>query len=125
MKPITYLLLFISILTACNNDPLTQEQERELLNEQAALIVNLSESVTCTDAADWSFTAFGSKPCGGPWSYIAYSNSIDTEYFLQLVQAYNIAEKAYNLKWDIVSDCTLVNPPSSVECEDGKAILIY
>ena len=88
-------------------------------------IYDLSNSISCTNADDWTFTAYGSKACGGPQGYIAYSNQIDIQVFLNKVEAYTQAENAYNIKWDIVSTCDVPNPPISIECSNGYSILKY
>lgn len=123
---LTLLSIFLSLFLAftCSEDD-NQQEEYEALQEQYTKIVALSESVTCENAEDWNFTAFGSKACGGAKGYIAYSTSIDTEAFLQMVQDYNEAEAAYNIKWGIVSDCMAVMPPQGVICQDGKPVLVY
>ena len=93
----------------------------DLFNE----IQNLTYSVSCSDSSNWLFTSYGAKACGGPQGYIAYSNKIDTVAFLQKIEAYSKAEKEYNYKYGVVSDCSLPNAPKSVECQNGYPILKY
>lgn len=88
-------------------------------------IYTLSTSIACTDSNNWDFVAFGSKACGGPQGYIAYSKTIDVQSFLQKVQAYTEAERLFNIKWDIVSDCALINEPIGVACENNFPVLKY
>ncbi len=83
------------------------------------------DTAICTGPAQWSFTALGSKACGGPKTYIAYPHSIDTVAFLQLVKKYNEAEHAFNEKHNIISDCMAILPPAEVSCVDGKPVLVY
>ena len=85
--------------------------------------VNLSKEIN--DAHKLSFTAFGAKACGGPQGYLPYSNQIDTNAFLKKVEVYSQSEKEYNLKWGVISDCAIVNPPKSIECQNGYPILKY
>jgi hypothetical protein len=66
----------------------------------------------------------GSKACGGPARYIAYHQSIERE-FLNLVENFTTLQKAYNEQNDVVSDCMLVSPPRTIQCEADKAILVY
>jgi hypothetical protein len=66
----------------------------------------------------------GSKACGGPTRYIAYHQSIEKR-FLDLVQSFTAIQKAYNEKNSVVSDCMLVGPPKSIQCEGNKAVLVY
>lgn len=102
-----------------------QEKDHQDLMDLFNEISELANSVSCTDASDWTFTAYGSKACGGPQGYIAYSNQIDTEAFLEKVEAYRIAENAYNIKWSISSTCDIAKQPTSVECQNGHPVLNY
>ncbi|MEN8139573.1 MAG: hypothetical protein ABFR62_14220 [Bacteroidota bacterium] len=103
----------------------TKEQDAAMLEERYAEILTLSQSVNCDNPDDWTFTAIGSKACGGPANYIAYSKKIDTTAFLNLVEEFTLAQAIYNVKWGIMSDCTVTPKPVGVDCKDGKAILIY
>lgn len=88
-------------------------------------MVSLSESETCSDSEDWLFTAYGSKACGGPIGYIAYSKKIDQNYFLGLVDRFTGLQAEYNRKTGAVSDCALALRPTRVSCENGKPKFIY
>jgi hypothetical protein len=67
----------------------------------------------------------GNKACGGPASYIAYHQSLERE-FLDLVNRFNVLEKEYIKKNNLISDCKmLVVPPVGVRCEKNKPVLIY
>lgn len=88
-------------------------------------MVSLSESETCSDSKDWLFTAYGSKACGGPTGYIAYSKKIDQNYFLGLVDRFTELQAEYNRKTGAVSDCALALRPTRVTCENGKPKFIY
>ncbi len=96
-----------------------QEQDHRELMSLFDEIYQLSISVSCTNANDWTFTAYGSKACGGPQGYIAYSTQIDTATFLQKIEEYYNLEKAFNIKWNIVSTCDLVQSPKEIVCENG------
>mgnify|MGYP000244680264 CR=1 FL=1 len=102
-----------------------QEKDYRSLMDLFSDIQRLSNSISCTDSENWLFTGFGAKACGGYQGYIAYSKDLDTDSFLQKVDNYSKAEKAFNKKWNIVSDCAIINPPISVECKNGYAILNY
>jgi hypothetical protein len=103
----------------------SQEIEHRSLMDLFNEIQNLSYSVSCLNATDWSFVAYGSKACGGAQGYIAYSSQIDTASFLKKIEAYAQAEKDFNFKWGLISDCSITNPPTSVECQNGIPTLIY
>ncbi len=102
-----------------------QEMDHRHLMDLFNEIYNLSISVPCEDAKDWTFTAYGSKACGGPQGFIPYSNQIDVVNFLNKVDTYTAAENAYNIKWGIISTCDLPQQPTSVACQNGLPILNY
>ena len=123
LKNIGYLYLFFVVLgcqvTENQNDDLSSLQ---ILFEE---IQTLANSAACTDATEWTFVSYGAKACGGPQGYIAYSNQIDVAYFLSLIEEYTTAEREYNIRWGIVSTCTLPPIPEGVSCQNGDAVLIY
>ena len=121
-----FFALIIIFLSACSSTKdLTQDQEKENLSNSFQKITSLANSENCVDASTWSFTAYGSKACGGPQGYIAYSNNINTTQFLALVEQYTQDEKSYNQKWGIISDCSIPQEPTSVNCEDDEAVFVY
>ena len=67
----------------------------------------------------------GTKACGGPSLYIAYSLNINTTSFLKKVEEYTVYEDNFNKKWSIFSDCSITPRPLGVECRNGKAYLYY
>jgi hypothetical protein len=88
-------------------------------------MVALSESQICSNSEEWLFTAYGSKACGGPIGYIAYSKKIDQNYFLGLVDRFTELQAEYNRKTGAVSDCALAVRPTRVTCENGKPKFMY
>jgi hypothetical protein len=132
----TYFILFLALLTiSCSKDDDSQEPATptsfELSVKQDPLksmweeILSLSESETCNDPAEWEFAAYGSKPCGGPWGYIAYSVNIDTADFQAKLEEFRIEQKKYNEDNGQMSTCDMAEEPSGVTCESGKAVLVY
>jgi len=121
----TVLFLFFAFASCDKNNESTKEGEAEKLSEMLADIMSLSESVDCADPADWNFTAIGNKACGGPTGYIAYSNEIDVDKFLEQVEKYTLAQKEFNVKWEISSDCSLPAEPRGIVCENGKPKFEY
>ncbi|WP_010178873.1 DUF6970 domain-containing protein [Aquimarina agarilytica] len=119
-KPISY-----TRSKECKKCELTQGEEREVLNKMLAELKEISESVVCENATEWDFTAVGSKACGGPNGFIAYSTKIDVKDFLAKVAKYTKAEDDFNKKWGVVSTCDVLVPPSTIVCNDGKAILVF
>jgi hypothetical protein len=124
MKRIAIFLIALLVVSCelATTEPILVTSE-ELLSAQAE-IIRLAESVPCTNASEWKFTPMGSKACGGPARYIAYHQSVERE-LLDLVERFNLLQKAYNEKNNVISDCMLVGPPRTVQCEANKAILVY
>lgn len=121
-----FLSILIILLSACSGSKdLNQNQDAENLSSKFQEIKTLSESESCDNSNEWTFVAYGSKACGGPQGYIAYSKNINVQEFLKLVETYTAAEEDYNNKWNIVSDCSFVMPPLNVSCEESKAVLVY
>ncbi len=121
-----FLILALSLIACTEQNTSTQETDHQELSEKYQIIVEIVNSVACTNAEDWTYTAIGAKACGGPHGYIAYSLSgIDVANFLNLVSEYTTAEHEFNIKWGIMSDCSLEPVPTDVICDDGVAQLIY
>ena len=124
MKRIAIFLIALLVVSCelATTEPILVTSE-ELLSAQAE-IIRLAESVPCTNASEWKFTPMGSKACGGPARYIAYHQSVERE-LLDLVERFTSLQNAYNEKNNVISDCMLVGPPRTVQCEANKAILVY
>lgn len=118
-------LLFLASCEGKDYYQASKANERADLNRLKAEIEKMAGQTPCNNVADWTFVAMGAKPCGGPTHYIAYSNKIDTELFLNKVATYEAKEKAFNVKWNIASDCMLIGPPKTIECVGDKARLVY
>ncbi len=102
-----------------------QEKDHKELMNVFNEIELLSMSVSCTDSNNWDFVAYGSKACGGPQGYIAYSSLIDVTSFLEKVTVYTKLEDEYNKKWGIGSTCDVTPQPKKVNCENGYPVLKY
>jgi hypothetical protein len=124
MKRIGIFLISLLVVSCelATNEPLIITAE-ELVKQQTE-IIQLSESVSCTNASEWKFTPMGNKACGGPARYIAYHQSVERE-FLDLVERFTTAQKTYNETNNVLSDCMLVGPPRTIQCEANKAVLVY
>ena len=88
-------------------------------------IQNLVYAITCNDTLNWTFTAYGTKACGGPQGYIAYATHMDTVAFLKKIELYTEAEKEFNITWGIISDCGISTQTISVACSNGHPMLTY
>lgn len=100
---------------------LTVEESKEMENLKNE-IKTLASSEKCSNPADWKTVGLGVKACGGPVSYIAYSNKIEEKIFLEKVDLYNQKSSEYNKKYNLVSDCMLVMQPENIVCENDKPV---
>ncbi|MCC3216111.1 MULTISPECIES: hypothetical protein [Chryseobacterium] len=101
----------------------SQKYEQAQLDRLKASIESEVSGEKCTDASEWAFAPMGSKACGGPQQYIAYPKKKE-EAFLQRVNEYTDKVKAFNEKYNITSDCMMIEPPTSLKCINGKIRLI-
>ena len=68
--------------------------------------------------------AFGSKPCGGPWSYIIYcADAVDEDALHASVSEHAELEHQYNMDNEIASDCSEATEPA-VELVDGVCVAV-
>jgi len=125
MKLVTAILIFITLLTSCNDEQLTQEQEAKRLEVLFNEIESLASRVGCVSPSEWTYTTYGSKACGGPVGFIAYSIQIDTKLFLQKVEWHRSEQKAFNEKWGTISDCSFPSQPIGLICENGNPRFTY
>ena len=135
MNTLLGLALTITMLISCKkhqlDDTANPTDNPNFKKEQQDLIVlkheidQLSQSITCTDSADWKITPLGSKACGGPAGFVSYSIKVQEKHFLEKVALYTKNEDAFNRKWNIMSDCSTPVQPKKVICKNGLAVMIY
>ncbi len=133
MKSYIYksLLFLVTLLVfsfaGCDHEHFyaNKEGDQQELAKLRSEIDKLSEQINCDNSADWKFTAIGEKACGGPAGYVAYSTKIDETLFLKKVDLYTQKQKAFNVKWNIISDCMFMVPPKSIDCVSGKPKFVY
>lgn len=121
------LMVLISLFAMCkdDNNQSVKDEEQAALVKLKVEIDQMANQESCSNATDWKFVAIGSKACGGPTGYVAYSTKINETKFLEKVTNYTNQQKAFNTKWGIASDCMLVSKPNGVVCSEGKPVLIY
>lgn len=125
MKFLWVFLTFLAIDCSNGESIVSQEVEKSALDALAKEIIVLAEASICAENYTCDTIGFGSKPCGGNWEYLVYSNSINVAEFIAKVNTYNELEKKYNVKYEIISDCSLVTPPDEIICENGKCKAVY
>lgn len=101
-----------------------KKHEKALLHNYKA-IVAMADNKFCGNPNDFAFVPFGTNPCGGPKEYLIYSKNVDRKQFFKLVEQYNIAEAAYNKKYNIKGICTVPPEPTNIKCEQNKPVFVY
>lgn len=102
---------------------MAQQEDRQQLTSLMREIDAFIALEPCTNPADFKFTAIGAKPCGGPSSYIAYPTKLEAQ-ILPKIEHFTQMQSAFNKKYNLMSDCAMVMPPSEIRCENGKAVLV-
>lgn len=89
-----------------------QDDDSARLQELRRLIENEIGTPSAMDPSQCRLIAFGSKPCGGPATYLVYSTLKTNEARLkQLVTEFNQLTKKINKERKMVSDCRFVTEP--------------
>lgn len=109
-------LLFMACSKETTLMPTDDDQKLEQLSKE---IQEFAKNKTCAGGDDCKTMAMGSKACGGPRSYIIYALSkTDEKQLSEKVKQYTDLEKELNIKYNRVSDCSLLIPPT-VDCLNG------
>ena len=125
LKFFGFFIVLIALSSCSKTDDVTQYQEAQDLDELLTEIKELASSVNCEDDEVWKFVDYGSLACGGPVDYIAYSEKIDVERFLEKIAEHKKLQKEYNENWKIASICTVPIKPADVQCDGGKPVFGY
>ena len=127
MKAIIKILLFSFILLSINctskqsdSDSITLEQ----LDAKKTAIENYINTFSCSESLGCNYIAFGSKPCGGPRTYLVFSNTINLPQLQTMVTEYNEMDHLRNIQTNAVSDCSVPLPPNEIGCVNGVCTII-
>jgi hypothetical protein len=117
-------LLFQSF--QCEDSAAATNQSFDLvsLQQERKNILNYIATFTCDENATCSIIAFGSKACGGPQEFLVFPSTVNLNFLTEKVNNYNALENAYNLTYNIVSDCLAVQPPDNVGCVEGVCTIL-
>ena len=100
-------------------DPADLATDTTTLAGLRANVQSLIGDAACSSVDECRLVAFGSKPCGGPRQYLAYSIAItDSTALATAVARYNAREAEANRQNDRISDCSMVVRPT-VTVVDG------
>lgn len=125
MKSILKLFVLALLLQSfqCNDDsqdPITEEQ----LNLMKQEIVDYIDSFECENSENCNAIALGVKPCGGPTEFLTFPSSVDLNELESMIEMYNQVNTEYNIQTNAVSDCTVVLPPQTMECDNGSCVIV-
>jgi hypothetical protein len=110
---------FILFLACSKQETLMPAVDDQKLEQLGKEIQDFAKNKTCAGGDDCKTMAMGSKACGGPTSYIIYALSkTDEKQLSEKVKQYTDLEKELNIKYNRVSDCSLLIPPT-VDCLNG------
>jgi len=92
------------------------------LDELNSEIIDMIGNAECSDTSSCHAIPFGDKPCGGPRSYLIYSDLNINPFILErMVAEYNTIDEIINQELGIISDCEMVSPPV-VHCQNGRCV---
>lgn len=89
-----------------------QEWDRSIVDQLERDARRLATADGCRDAGSCRTAPVGVKACGGPRDYIVYcATATDSVALFRKLDELARAERAYNLKYGIMSTCELRTPP--------------
>jgi hypothetical protein len=89
-----------------------REQDERTLRRLEREARQLARRDGCRNDAQCAAAPLGAKACGGPREYVTYCTlTTDTEALRARLNELSAFEQAYNLRYEIVSDCMLVMEP--------------
>jgi hypothetical protein len=99
-----------SMLFACNGER-DSSYDRAGVDQRYQAVYGLTQDLSCTDSVVCLSVGIGSKPCGGPWSYLVYSSAtVDPEAVNAAVADLNAYEAGHNQQEGLESECSLADP---------------
>jgi hypothetical protein len=127
MKLIIKILMLFVLLQSfqCTDTNETiKDISKEELQTKKEEIQNYINSFSCSETLGCGYIAFGSKPCGGPTSYLLFSKAVDIVQLEQMVKNYNEMEELFNKQTNAISDCMYLSPPNEVKCINGVCTIV-
>ncbi len=123
MKSLAFVFALLLIVSACDSSPIGaigQEKDQKSLDELMLEIETLIADKSCSKSSNCQVIAYGAKACGGPQGYLVYaSDNVDIAQLQSLVDKYTAMEVEMNEKYDVISDCALMEAPSP-SCLSGN-----
>jgi hypothetical protein len=111
-------------VVACGSNPAapTVVYDRASLDARYKAVTDMIAVPVCSRSLQCSSVALGSKPCGGPWRFLVYSQvNINEQELRRRADDLFAFEHEYNLRNGIVSDCVAARAPTP-GCVDGMCV---
>jgi len=118
------LAMSLLLITCCrgSEQSLRLQYDRATLDMKYQAVYNLIQDLSCSDSSACASIGVGSKPCGGPWSYLVYSNdTVDEKELALTVADLKAYEAGYNAQEGIISDCSMARE-ARPGCVDHKCV---
>ena len=119
MKYFCVLLITLSFNSYAQSTEETRDRlSISLLAKATHAIARLD--LSCKQASECSIIPMGSKPCGGPTSYVV--TSVNHRYLSdieELASKVSEKEKDFNERYGRISNCSILYPPE-VKCLENK-----
>jgi hypothetical protein len=96
------------------SDPLAADEAADLKEIQRlkARVHTIANLGGCAGSGECRLAPLGTKPCGGPWSYIAYCpRTTDTAALRKTLDEVQRKEHAFNEAYHPISDCMMAVQP--------------
>lgn len=121
---VVMLAITVSSCGARSSTPSLGDVTDPSLDSIRVAIRALTGDRACSDVSQCRSVAFGSKPCGGPWSYLVYSTVVtDSNMLARMVSEYNAYEAQENERLGRSSDCQMVVDPR-LDCVQNRCAAV-
>jgi hypothetical protein len=123
-----FKIMVLSILLQSFQCTDPNDSSENITSEQLEIkkqeIQNYINSFSCSESIGCGFISFGSKPCGGPYTYLLFPNSVNLTKLKEMVADYNEMNRLFNMQTGAISDCMYQLPPTEVKCVNGVCTII-
>ncbi len=117
------VIVVVAILQYQNCGPVPQPfSSTDLMQKTQTRIQEIVANDYCQNDAECKILAFGSKPCGGPHSFIVHSATANWDELENLVTQYNQYELEVNRSENLVGTCELTAEPTNLRCINNKCL---
>ncbi|PWT74449.1 MAG: hypothetical protein C5B46_04050 [Proteobacteria bacterium] len=115
--------IVLSSMAFAAEAPATAGSDEEALARLRAQITELIGQPTCSNLVHCRVLALGTKPCGGPAEYLAYSSITSNRELLEAkAYEYSFLDQEVNAKRGVVGTCEVLREPH-VLCIDRRCRL--